>query len=109
MDEADRIYEELITPIKRRMIGTVARIVRDPDEAADTFQSVLSTIWQNLEKIRRHPEPHAYILSICISKSYDAVRRQSRKFEREVSTDDGTVQLSDKGQSAQKPAISEIR
>ena len=58
----DVLYKKLISPIEKRMIGIVARIMRDPEDAADVFQEVLALIWSKLERIDRHPNPHAYII-----------------------------------------------
>jgi DNA-directed RNA polymerase specialized sigma24 family protein len=49
MGKSDELYERLISPIEKRMIGIVARIVRDPEDAADVFQDVLALIWAKLE------------------------------------------------------------
>jgi RNA polymerase sigma-70 factor (ECF subfamily) len=78
------MYERLISPIEKRMIGIVARIVRDPEDAADVFQDVLALIWAKLERIDRHPNPHAYIIRICITRSYDALRKRARRRRREI-------------------------
>ena len=84
MDYAEELYQRLIEPIEQRMMGTVLRIVRDPDDAADVFQEVLAVIWRKLARIDRHPNPHAYILRICITRSYDALRSRSRRRRREM-------------------------
>jgi RNA polymerase sigma factor (sigma-70 family) len=84
MGKSDELYERLISPIEKRMIGIVARIVRDPEDAADVFQDVLALIWAKLERIDRHPNPHAYILRICITRSYDALRKRARRRRREI-------------------------
>ena len=84
MAKSDDLYERLIRPIEKRMIGIVARIVRDPEEAADVFQEVLALIWTKLERIERHPNPHAYIMRICITRSYDALRKRARRRRRET-------------------------
>ena len=63
---------------------TVTRLVRDPDEAADAFQNALMSIWKNLKRIERHPNPHGYILRICVTAAYDVLRRRSRRSKREV-------------------------
>ena len=84
MGKSDDLYEKLISPIEKRMIGIVARIVRDPEEAADVFQEVLALIWAKLERIDRHPNPHAYIIRICITRSYDALRKRARRRRREI-------------------------
>ena len=80
----DELYERLISPIENRMIGIVARIVRDPEDAADVFQEVLAQVWAKLERIDQHPNPHAYIIRICITRSYDALRKRARRRRREI-------------------------
>ena len=79
MGKSDDLYERLISPIENRMVDIVARIVRDPEDAADVFQEVLALIWAKLERIDRHPNPHAYIIRICVTRSYDALRKRARR------------------------------
>jgi RNA polymerase sigma factor (sigma-70 family) len=81
---ADDFYERLLKPIEKQMIRTVARIVRDPDDVADVFQEVLVTIWHKLERIDCHPNPQAYIIRICVTRAYDALRKKSRRRQYEV-------------------------
>lgn len=83
MGQAEELYDELIGPIEEKMMGTVARIVGDPDDADDVFQEVLATVWKKLPRIHRHPNPHGYIIRICVTRSYDALRRRSRRRRRE--------------------------
>jgi RNA polymerase sigma factor (sigma-70 family) len=82
-DSAEEIYQRLIAPIEGKMIAIVSRIVGPREEAADVFQEALAVIWQKLPRIDQHPNPHAYILRICINLSYDALRRRIRQ-EREM-------------------------
>ena len=81
-DTAEEVYQRLIAPIERKMIAIVSRIVGPRDEAADVFQEALAVVWQKLARIDCQPNPHAYILRICINLSYDALRRRARA-ERE--------------------------
>ena len=69
------------------MIAIVSRIMRNPDDAADVFQEVLAVIWRKLPRINCHPNPHAYILRICVSRSYDALRKRIRCREVRLDTD----------------------
>jgi RNA polymerase sigma factor (sigma-70 family) len=85
--KADELYDRLIGPIEEQMMGIVGRIVRDPEEAADVFQEVLVLIWDKLEHIDRHPNPHGYIMCICITRSYDALRKRIRKRRWELRLD----------------------
>lgn len=82
MNKADELYRTLIEPIESRMIGAITRLVHDEDEAADALQNALEEIWKNLERIARHPNPHGYILRLCVSAAYDALRKRSRQRRR---------------------------
>ncbi len=84
LKRADDLYEQLLRPIEDRMINTVARIVRDPDDAADVFQEVLVIIWHKLHRIMEHPNPHGYILRVCTTRSYDALRKKMRRRRFEI-------------------------
>lgn len=77
-------YEQLIEPIEDRMIRSVWRIVRDRDDFDDAFQEALATIWRRLNRIRRHPNPQALILRICINAAYDVLRKQALRRRHEA-------------------------
>ena len=81
---ADDAYERLLKPIEDLMIDTVARIVRNPEDAEDVFQEVLVVVWHKLEQILAHPNPHGYILRVCITRSYDEMRRKMRRRRFEI-------------------------
>lgn len=73
-------YEQLIAPIEGRMIRSIWRIVRNPQEAEDTLQEALAVIWKRQKRIRNHPNPQALILKICLDSAYDSLRK--RKCDR---------------------------
>ncbi len=81
---SDELYEQILAPIKDQMIRTVARIVRDPEDAEDVFQEVLVVIWHKLETIINHPNPQGYILRVCITRSYDYLRKKMRRRRFEI-------------------------
>jgi RNA polymerase sigma-70 factor (ECF subfamily) len=68
-------YERFIAPIRRRIVYSVWRIVRDPDETEDLVQEVLMRILDRIKEIRKHPNPTAYILRMCINHAIDHLRR----------------------------------
>jgi RNA polymerase sigma-70 factor (ECF subfamily) len=76
-------YEQLIAPIENRMIRSIWRIVRDGQEAEDTLQDALTIIWRKINRIRKHPNPQALILKICIDASYDSLRKRKHKHGHE--------------------------
>jgi RNA polymerase sigma-70 factor (ECF subfamily) len=76
-------YELWIEPIKDQMFRAVWRITRNPDDADDAFQEALLVLWKRWDRIRRHPNPSALILRICINAAYDAMRRKARERKKE--------------------------
>lgn len=84
MREADILFDKLIRPIENKMIGIIWRIIRDPEEYKDVLQSVLEQIWYRLERINKHPNPQAYILRICVTRSYDTLRKRAQRRRYEV-------------------------
>ena len=79
MEPGKQLYERLLEPVRDRMIAIVTRIMRDQDDAMDVFQEILAVIWKKLRTIDRHPNPQAYILRICVTRSYDALRKRARR------------------------------
>ena len=97
MIDADSLYERLLRPIEGQMIRTVARIVRDPQDAEDVFQDALVIIWHKLDRICRHPNPQGYILRICITRSYDLLRKKMRRRRFEIRLETLKARLRPKG------------
>ncbi|NOR54540.1 MAG: sigma-70 family RNA polymerase sigma factor [Candidatus Aminicenantes bacterium] len=80
------IYEQLIAPLESRMMRAIWRIVRHPEIAEDTLQNALTIVWKKLNRIRRHPNPQALILKICMNSAYDSLRKQKRFRKQEDSS-----------------------
>ena len=71
-------YEELIDPVRERMMRIIWRVVRHPEEVEDTMQEVLTIIWKKRDRIFRHPNPQALVLKICVNAAVDTLRKQRR-------------------------------
>jgi RNA polymerase sigma factor (sigma-70 family) len=75
VEDSEGIYEELIAPMEARMIRSIWRVVRSPEMAEDALQDALAVVWKKIHLIRRHPNPPALILKICLNAAYDSLRR----------------------------------
>jgi len=95
LNAAEAIYLEHIDPIKQRMKSCIYRIVQNPDDAADAFQDALFKVWNYLDRIVHHPNPQAYILSICVTSAHDLLRQRARLMRNEVPLlDDAPIAVS---------------
>ena len=92
MKRHHEIYQRLIAPVEQRMIATVTRIMRDEHDSMDVFQEILAVIWKKLKVIDRHPNSEAYILRICVTRCYDALRKKAKR-RREVRLNSETEKL----------------
>lgn len=58
------------------MMRCVWRILHDADDADDAFQQATHQIWKRWQRIRRHANPRALVLRICINSACDVLRRR---------------------------------
>jgi RNA polymerase sigma-70 factor, ECF subfamily len=81
MDNGSR-FLQVVGPIEDRMIATIWRVLRHPQDAEDALQTAVATIWKDWGRIERHPNAHALILKICATAALDECRRRQRRRER---------------------------
>lgn len=74
-----KAFEVFLKPLEPALIKTIWRIVRHPDLCNDVLQETLAAIWQNFQKIQRHPNPRAMVIKISANKSYDSLRKKNRR------------------------------
>lgn len=72
-------YEKWIRPIEDRMMRSVWRILRNPDDAEEAFQNAMEQIWKKRGKLHRHPNPQAFVLRLCVTAAYDTLRKRLRQ------------------------------
>lgn len=71
------------------MMRSVWRVTQNPEDAEDAFQEALGVIWRRLGRVRKHANPHALILRICLNAAYDVLRKKHRRQRREQVLDHG--------------------
>ena len=72
-------FERFVIPVQARMVDSVWRIVRDSHDTEDVVQEALLHIVARLDEVRRHPNPTALILRICVNKALDHVRSRTSR------------------------------
>ena len=84
MSDSESTYERLVAPIEGQMMRSVWRVTRDVDDAEEAFQNVLANVWQRIETVEAHPNPHALILRMCSQAAWDVVRRRGTRERHEA-------------------------
>ncbi len=77
-------YERLIAPVEERMLRAVWGVTQNAEDAEEALQEALTVVWRRLRRIRRHPNPHALVLRICLNCACDVVRKKVRRQQREA-------------------------
>ncbi len=91
MTDLQQTYDRIIRPIEDRMIRSIWRIVRNPQDAEDAMQDALVIVLKRWDRISRHPSPQSLVLKICIDAAYDVTRRTVRH-RRVVELGEGAVE-----------------
>lgn len=85
----ERSFRQLILRHQNAVIGTVARMLNDPNEAEDIAQQVFVRVWQSAKTWRPDAKFTTYLFTITRNLVFNESRRRSRK--REVAIDDTTT------------------
>lgn len=85
----ERSFRQLILRHQNAVIGTVARMLNDPNEAEDIAQQVFVRVWQSAKTWRPDAKFTTYLFTITRHLVFNESRRRSRK--REVAIDDTTA------------------
>ncbi len=89
MSDFQQSYDRIIRPIEDRMIRSIWRIVRNPQDAEDAMQNALLIILRRWNRISRHATPQVLVLKICIDVAYDLTRRTIRNRQAVVLDESG--------------------
>ncbi len=101
----DSEFDRLIAPLRKRMVHSIWRVVRDADAAEDVVQEVCISILKNLKRIRKHPRPEALILRTCVNRAIDYLRTNRRRRECSVPYLEETDQRATQDNPAESLAV----
>jgi RNA polymerase sigma-70 factor (ECF subfamily) len=81
--ERDDEFRSYYTRFHDRAVATAARLVRDQDLAEDLAAEALARAYASWQRLRRHPNPDAWLMTVIGNLAIDHVRRASRPVQRE--------------------------
>lgn len=82
----ERAFRELVERHQHAVVGTIAKMLRDPVEAEDLSQQVFLRLWKHAPRWKPEAKFTTYLFTITRNLVYNESRRRSRR--REVSADE---------------------
>lgn len=79
-------FSDLVERHQHAVVGTIAKMLRDPIEAEDLAQQVFLRIWKHAKRWRPDAKFTTYLFTITRNLVYNESRRRSRR--KEVSADE---------------------
>lgn len=71
-------FDTIIEVASPRLYGFIARMVGDPDEAANLTQDVLVRLWQHLPRLHDDTSLDAWLYRVASNAALDVLRRRQR-------------------------------
>lgn len=87
-DDEFRAFYERLQP---RAVAVAARMVHDRSLGEDIAAESFARAYSQWERVRRHPNPDAWLLRVVGNVSIDQIRRESRRPNLEVRASEGAL------------------
>lgn len=82
----ERAFRQLVERHQHAVVGTIAKMLRDPAEAEDLAQRAFLRVWKHAPRWRPDAKFTTYLFTIVRNLVYNETRRRSRR--REISSDE---------------------
>ncbi|GAA5477894.1 RNA polymerase sigma-H factor [Haloferula helveola] len=82
----EQAFRALVERHQNAVVGTIAKMLRDPIEAEDLAQQVFLRIWKHAKRWRPEAKFTTYLFTIARNLVYNESRRRSRR--KEISVDE---------------------
>ena len=60
------------------MVRAIGHIVAEPDQASEAMNEVMTVLVRRWDRIRKHPNPKALVLKICIDEAFTQLRKATK-------------------------------
>lgn len=94
-DGRPEAFEQLYARLHARVFNLAARIVQDPDDAADITQDVFVSAFTGLPGDAARLRPEAWVYRVTVNACYDHLRRAARRQACSLPEDGGLVAAGD--------------
>lgn len=80
----DQAYNQVVNAYRRRVMGTVARLINRPEDVEDVTQEVFLRLYYSLDQLREAAVFETWLYRLTVNSAYDYLRKQKRRRESRV-------------------------
>ncbi len=77
----DRAFNQLVLAYRRRILGTISRLIGRPEDVEDVGQEVFVRLYYSLDQLRTPEVFEPWLYRLTINACYDYLRRAKRRNE----------------------------
>src|SRR5260370_20017713 len=74
-------FKELVLAYRKRILGTIARLIGHPDDVEDVGQEVFLRLYFSLDQLRSPEVFEPWLYRLTVNAAYDYLRKQRRRQE----------------------------
>src|SRR5437868_10456937 len=81
----DAAFNQVVTAYRKRILGTIARLIGRPEDVEDVGQEVFLRLYYSLDQLRAAEVFEPWLYRLTVNAAYDYLRRQKRRHESRMS------------------------
>lgn len=78
-------FNQIVTAYRRRIMGTIARLIGRPEDVEDVAQEVFIRLHFSLEQLRTPEVFEPWLYRLTVNAAYDYLRKSRRRMESRMS------------------------
>ncbi len=78
---SDAAFNEVVSAYRKRILGTIARLIGRPEDVEDVAQEVFLRLYFSLDQLRAPEVFEPWLYRLTVNAAYDYLRRQRRRKE----------------------------
>ena len=108
----DQAFNQIVQAYRRRILGTIARLIGRPEDVEDVGQEVFVRLYYSLDQLREPDVFEPWLYRLTVNAAYDYLRRQRRRPEArmsDLSEEQVVMADADAGTLAQKEEVRQAK
>src|ERR687896_220843 len=81
----DSAFNQIVSTYRKRIIGTIARLIGRPEDVEDVAQDVFLRLYFSLDQLRTPEVFEPWLYRLTVNAAYDYLRKQRRRNESRMS------------------------